>query len=210
MPQFINADSPTSSLSTPTTNTSFEDSQSSDTSAFSYTPFPTDKINPYVDAFITNNSTTFFDGSFLTASPFEVKQEPPLYLDPFDSFADMSYAPFEFKQLQPIHRSMEIPESPAHINVPTFPRIESFERTMTTSIRPFQHTIPTFSSYTSSSEETTSDPPLPSPLPKKNQRIAKQDKGIKCDHCGVDKTPLWRKVPHKENAYHWYPLPPPN
>src|SRR5271169_5524372 len=57
MPHFFNIDSPSSSsLSTPTTQTSFEDSQSS---IFSYTSSATtvsslssDKVTPYLDAFL--------------------------------------------------------------------------------------------------------------------------------------------------------------
>jgi len=56
----------------------------------------------------------------------------------------------------------------------------------------------------SSSDDTILDPPIEpmSPPPKKSSRSTKPDKDIKCDHCGIDKTPLWRKVPDKENAYH--------
>jgi len=102
--------------------------------------------------------------------------------------------------------SINVPASPRQLDAPSFP--QNFERTMSTTIRPFAHTLPTFTgSYvSSSSDDTMSDAPPPSELPRKPARIAKQDKGIKCDHCGVDKTPLWRKVPNKENAYHWYPI----
>ena len=199
MPQFLTADSPTSSLSTPTTQTSFEDSQSSVSSSLSYTTAPslsTDKA--YLDAF---TSSPFFDGSFFTTSPLlEIKQEPSFFLNPYECF-DMCSLPVEYKHLESIHRSIEMPASPQPLTMPTFTQIESYERTA----RPFQHTMPNFNSAcTSSSEDTTSDaPPLPSPLPKKPTRASKQDKGIKCDHCGIDKTPLWRKVPHKENSYHW-------
>jgi hypothetical protein len=199
MPQFFTADSPTSSLSTPTTQTSFEDSQSSASSSFSYTNTPslsTDKA--YLDAF---TSSPFFDGSFFATTPvLEIKQEPSFFLNPYDSF-DMCTVPLEYKHFDSIHRSIEMPASPQPLTMPTFTQIESYERTA----RPFQHSMPNFSStYSSSSEDTTNDAlPLPSALPKKPARASKQDKGIKCDHCGVDKTPLWRKVPHKENSYHW-------
>ena len=197
MPQFFTVDSPTSSLSTPTTQTSFEDSQSSVSSSLSYTATPSltaDKA--YLDPF---TYSPFFDGSFFAPSPsLEIKSETSFFLNPYDSF-DPCTLPPEYKLLDSIHRSIEMPASPQPLTMPMHTQIESYERTA----RPFQHTMPTFS-YTSSSEDTTSDaPPLPSPLPKKPARASKQDKGIKCDHCGVDKTPLWRKVPHKENSYHW-------
>ena len=199
MPQFLTADSPTSSLHTPTTQTSFEDSQSSASSSFSYIATPSLSIDKaYLDAF---TSSSFFDGTFFATSPLlDIKQEPSFFLNPYDSF-DMCTVPVEYKHLDSIHRSIEMPASPQPPTMPTFTQIESYERTA----RPFQHTMPNFSSaYTSSSEDTTSDaPPLSSPLPKKPARASKQDKGIKCDHCGVDKTPLWRKVPNKENSYHW-------
>jgi hypothetical protein len=212
MPQFYTPDSPTSSLSTPTTQLSFEDSQSSDSSSLSYpaSSFAGDKAIPYVDAFLITNNPPFFDGSLFAPSAFtEIKQEPAFFFNPFETFGDLPYPAFEL-QPEPIHRSIEMPASPQADNAPEFPRNPAYERHMPGSIRPFQHALPTFSgSYTtSSSEETTSEAPLSPPMSKK-PRVAKQDKGIKCDHCGIDKTPLWRKVPLKENAYHWYypPLP---
>jgi hypothetical protein len=207
MPQFLTADSPASSLSTPTTQTSFEDSQSSAPSSISYTTAPsfsTDRA--YFDTFVGNSASPFFDGSLFLPSPFvDVKQEPGFFTSQFEPFCDMSYVPFEFKPLDStVHRSIEMPASPQQLTLPTFSPVESYERTIPATTRPYQPTLPTFpGSYSSSSEETMSEAPLPSPLPKKPARVSKQDKGIKCDHCGVDKTPLWRKVPNKENAYHW-------
>jgi hypothetical protein len=219
MPQYYTADSPTSSLSSPTTQFSFEDAQSS-ASSLTYTaitPLTAETADPFLGAFIPNNSaTTLFDinGSLFTTSPYlETKSEPTLFVNPFDSFGEMAYPPFEFKT-DPVHRSIEMPASPQLDSVPTFPRFPQyerdisgsvFERSITGGARPFQHSLPAFSSsYTTSSEDTMSELPLSPPLTKKPSRITKQDKGIKCDHCGVEKTPLWRKVPNKENAYHWY------
>lgn len=205
MPQFLTADSPTSSLSTPTTQTGFEDSQSTVSSSISYsTASSLSADRTYFDSLI--NTSPFYDGSLLVPSLFDIKQEPGFFASQFDPYCDMSYVPFDFKQLDStVHRSIEMPASPQPLTVHTFSPVESYERTIPTTTRPYQPTLPTFNaSYSSSSEETTSDAPLPSPLPKKPARVSKQDKGIKCDHCGVDKTPLWRKVPNKENAYHWY------
>lgn len=207
MPQFITADSPTSSLSTPTTQLSFEDSQSSDSSlSYPASSFAGDKAIPYIDAFIACNNQPFFEGTLFSPSAFtEIKQETTFFFNPFETFTDVPYPSFELRP-EPIHRSIEMPASPQAGLTAEFPPLPSYDRNMAGSIRPFQHALPTFSSsYTSSSsEETTSEAPLSPQLPKKPARIAKQDKGIKCDHCGIDKTPLWRKVPHKENAYHWY------
>ena len=218
MPQYHTADSPTSSLSSPTTQFSFEDAQSS-ASSFTYTavtPLTTETGDPFASAFVLSNSATLFDinGSLFSSPPYlDVKSEPTLFVNPYESFGEMSYPPFDFKQ-DPIHRSIEMPASPRQDNVPTFPRFPSyerdmsglvFERNMSGTARPFQHLVPVFSSaYTSSSEDTMSEAPLSPPLTKKPSRISKQDKGIKCDHCGIDKTPLWRKVALKENSYHWY------
>ena len=161
MPQFFNPDSPTSSLSTPTTQTSFEDSQSSVSSAYTSASSQSDHV--YFDAFTSTPS--FFDGSLFAPSPFiELRQETPFFVNPFDSY-DMSCLPFEYKHLDPIHRSIEMPASPQPLSMPTFSQIESYERTA----RPFQHALPTFSSsYNSSSEDTTSDAPPPHPHCRRN------------------------------------------
>lgn len=213
MPHFFNIDSPSSSsLSTPTTQTSFEDSQSS---IFSYTSSATtvsslspDKVAPYVDAFLTNSPTqSFIDDSIFTSHFIEIKQEPPFFVNEFEPFGalDMAAYMFDYKHQESMPRMNELSASP-QLTSPTFTHLESYERTPAVeTIRPYQPTLPVFHSpYASSSEESVNDLPPPAPLPKKPYRVPKQDKGIKCDHCGVDKTPLWRKVPHKENAYHWY------
>jgi len=114
--------------------------------------------------------------------------------------------PVEYKYPDPIHRSIEILSSPQS----TFTDMESDERIIPEpSVRtyepPMNEYITTFAA--SSSSEKASNDLVPTPLPPlsmKPNRSSKRDKGIKCDHCGVDKTPLWRKVAHKENAYHWY------
>ena len=212
MPQFLTVDSPQSSLSTPTSSqTSFEDSQSSVfsyTSATTVTSLSSDKVTPYVDAFLTSSPTQSFIEDSIFTSPFlDIKQEPPFFVNEFEPFGTLdmaAYMSFDYKHPDSMSRVNELSSSP-QITPPTFAHLESYERTPTVeTVRPFQHSLPVFSSpYASSSEESTHD--LPSAqLPKKPYRVPKQDKGIKCDHCGVDKTPLWRKVPHKENAYHWY------
>src|SRR5947207_595266 len=109
MPQFFTPDSPTSSLCTPTTQTSFEDLQSSASSSLSYnttTPsLSTDKA--YLDAF---SSSPFFDGSFFASTPLlDIKQEPSFFLHPYDSSFDMCSLPIEYKHLDSIHRSIEMP-----------------------------------------------------------------------------------------------------
>jgi len=220
MPLYYTSDSPTSSLSSPTTQFSFEDTPSS-ASSLTYTTataLSTETTDPFVGAFIPNNSATpfQFSGPLFATCPFlEGKPEPPSFVNPFESFGEMSYPPYDFKS-ESIHRSIEMPASPLMDQNPTFSRFppyegdisgSSFERSVTGTARPFQHSLPVFSSsYTSSSEETTSEAPMSPSVSKKPNRVSKQNKGIKCDHCGVDKTPLWRKVPHKENAYHWYVL----
>lgn len=218
MPLYYTADSPTSSLSSPTTQFSFEDAQSS-ASSLTYTtatPLSTETADPFIGAFVHNHSAALFDinGPLFATSPFlEVKPESTLFVNPFDSFGEMSFPPYDFKS-ESIHRSIEMPASPLMDQNPTFSRFppydrdmsgSTFERSVTGTARPFQHSLPAFSStYTSSSEETTSEAPITPSIVKKPSRASKQDKGIRCDHCGVDKTPLWRKVPEKDNAYHWY------
>jgi hypothetical protein len=212
MPTYFSADSPTSALTTPTTQASFDDFRSSISSSRSScsatSALAADQLSPYFDAFVTTPTSPLFDGSLLATSPFlEQRQEVPvLYLNPYDSFNEMPFPPFEYKHMEPIHASLEIPHSPSAISVPMFAHTESYERTITNvnqAARPFQHTLPSFVPSYGSSDDTVNDPPAPAPLPKKPARAAKQDKGIKCDHCGVEKTPLWRKVPNKDNAYHW-------
>jgi GATA-binding protein 4 len=115
-----------------------------------------------------------------------------------------AYVPFDYKHPESMPRMNELSTSP-QLTSPTFTHLESYERTPTVeTVRPYQHAMPVFNSapYSSSSEESVNDLPPPAPLPKKPYRVPKQDKGIKCDHCGIDKTPLWRKVPHRDNAYH--------
>jgi len=128
----------------------------------------------------------------------------------------MSYNHFEYSAEQPIHRSIEMPASPMPDSQqsfppipptfppPSFPGVDAFDR----AAPQFHPAISTYvvNGYSSSSSDETIIDPLTeqamSPPPKRHSRSAKPDKGIKCDHCGVDKTPLWRKVPDKENAYH--------
>jgi hypothetical protein len=213
MPQYF-AESPASSLSTPTTQTSFEDFSSS--SSHSYTPV---QLAP-IDGFPAS-SENYFDGSFLTPN-FQVKQETPFFFDPIDTFNDLQYTThFEYSRPEPIHRSIEMPASPppeqqsfpaiepfsapSFPALPTFPGIDAFDRSESTAnIHPHTYTV---SDYASSSEGTILDQSPPTQTvsePKKLTRATKPDKDIRCDHCGIDKTPLWRKVPDKENAYHWY------
>jgi len=211
MPPFFNTGSPSSSLSTPTTRTSLEDTLSSASStSFTYTTTVTSspvlgKVNPFTTAFLFNDLSAIDETLFNTSPYLEaVKQE--LSLNPFDTFnTDMSYVPL-FKP-ESIHQSIEVPASPPQMEAASFQRLDAYDHTMSATIRPFQHAMPNFTTAysTSSSDETMSEAPLPPPpILKKPTRGTKHDKGIKCDHCGVDKTPLWRKVPNKENAYHWY------
>jgi hypothetical protein len=200
MPQYFSAESPASSLSTPTTQTSFEDFQSSQSSASSNpASLLTDKTIPYLDGF---DNTQYFDDF----TPFvQVKQEPTFYFDQFEY--DYQYQQFEYKP-EPIHQSIEMPASPltdgfppSFLAQPSFPGVDSFDRTvMQPAVPQLEPTPYPVNGYTSSSDETILDPPPQ----KKFSRNSKPDKGIKCDHCGVDKTPLWRKVPEKPNSYHWY------
>lgn len=218
MPQFIHsaADSPTSTLSNSPTQLSFEDSRSSTSSSrfslSSASSLGTD--DPFfVDPFAYTNISTgpYFDGSGFTNQFGEIKTEQ-YFVTPFDDPLDLATMPFDYKHHEPIHRSMDVPSSPQLV-MSTFTPMESYERTIPEpSMRTFEHPMTTYlSPYAASlsSDDTPNDPAPPtSPLPKKPARVSKQDKGIKCDHCGIEKTPLWRKVPSKENAYHWYRLPP--
>lgn len=214
MPQFLTVDSPcsTSTLSTPTTLTSFEDTLSS----FAYISTEPLSLEPslsFGDPFVSSTGPSLFD-VFVTSPLPEIKQEPILsYSSTFDPFFDMSHGAFKQDFPDPVSRSIGIPSSPLPVPVLALAPCESHERNTPGMVRPFQHSLPNFSSSFYSVVET---PPqetslfnsTPSPLPKKQTRASpKQDlKGNKCDHCGAEKTPLWRKVPHKENAYHWYPL----
>jgi len=215
MPQFIQppADSPTSTLSSTTTQFTFEDSQSSaSSSGFSFSSSSSLGADGvfFVDPFSATNTTTgeYFDDSLFATQFVQIKPEASYLLSPFDLSLDLATVPFEYKHPDPVHRSIEIPSSP-QLTMSTFTPTESYERTIPEpSARKYElpmTTYPNTFAASLSSEEASNDPvPAPSPLPKKPARVSKQDKGIKCDHCGVDKTPLWRKVPGKENAYHWY------
>lgn len=175
MAQFSSAVSPTSSLPTPPTYAQLP------LSSLSYTTPPsTDNLRL---------DTTFYDGNLFVTSPFE----PPFLVKPCGPF-DISCLQFA-ESFDPIHPSIVVPASPQPPPMPAS-ETESYELT----------TLQNFSrSYTSSSGDTTSDTvALASPPPRKPTRMSKKDRGIKCDHCGVDKTPLWRKVPRKVNSYHWY------
>jgi hypothetical protein len=237
MPQYL-AESPASSLSTPTTQTSFEDFHSSSSSSSAstvYTPASllADKAF-YVDSFSTHDGA-YFDGSYLQPAFTQVKQESSLYLDTFEStfepFADQSYnTPLQYTRPEPIHPSIEMPASPlpdpqpflgfqTPTFTPAFPALPSLHASFDQNV----DTAPTFNPTTatstyningytsSSSDETILDAPVQTAVPpaKKAARNPKTDKDIKCDHCGIDKTPLWRKVPDKENSYHWYFPPDP-
>jgi hypothetical protein len=214
MSQFIHSPSDSLSSSTPATQLSFDDSQSSASSSrvslSSVSPLGIDDVL-FVDLFTTNLAPAeYFDGSLL-ANPFvEVKTEQAYFVPSFDDPLEFATMSLEYKHTEPmLHRSIEVPSSP-QLAMPTFTSLVSYERTIPEpSVRAFEHPSASYvSSYADSlsSEDAPSDPalPPPSPRPKKPARVSKQDKGIKCDHCGVDKTPLWRKVPNKENAYHWY------
>jgi hypothetical protein len=210
MPPYHPSDSPRSSLSTPTTQNSFEDSFSSASSvSFGYPASTSPTLDKtffdsgfFPDPFVYTNSRPF-----LPTTQFIENVKPDfLALNSFESFNTDLFAPAPFFKEEAIHPSIEVPASPAaaQMEIPTFAPTR-FENNLQSHIRPFAHTLPNFQSTMASSpsDDTVSEAP-PSPPPKKPTRAAKQDKGIKCDHCGVDKTPLWRKVPNKENAYHWY------
>src|SRR5271163_1367406 len=211
MPQFLTVDSPssTSTLSTPTTQTSFEDTLSS----FSYISTAPLSLEPslgFVDPFVSPNVSPLFEAFVHSPIP-DIKQEPIFtYSTSFDPFFDMSQGAFKQDFNESFHRSIEVPASPLPIPMLALGPLESHGRTTPGMVRPFQHSLPNFSSsfygvVESPPEETSLFNGTPSPLPKKPTRASpKQDKGNKCDHCGAEKTPLWRKVPHKENAYHWY------
>jgi len=216
MPQFIQppADSPSSTLSsTSTTQFAFEDSQSSASSSgfslSSASSLRTDGLF-FGDPFSATNTAAgeYFDDSLFTTPFVEIKPDPCHFLNPFDVSLDLATMPLEYKHPEPVHRSIDIPSSP-QLTMSTFTPMESYERTIPEpSVRTYEHPMTAYGTAFASSlssEEVSNDPmPAPSPVPKKPARVSKQDKGIKCDHCGVDKTPLWRKVPRKENAYHWY------
>jgi hypothetical protein len=196
MPSIFNAESPGSSLSP----SSFEGSLSSASSALSF--HPTSPVAEKVSSsFQLFESLFLYQTSFNAPLLYDIKSGPTPFFNSFESI-DMSCSPY-LKQ-ESIHQSIQVPATPPLDPVSSLQLDTPFDRSM---LPPLSHPFPSSLSnlaptYTPSPPDNAT--PLPSPLPKKPARVTKQDRGIKCDHCGVDKTPLWRKVPNKDNAYHWY------